>query len=91
MTLYGKIIGENGIQFAPRTYITESGSTIINFNLSEDLMRQEGFKPVSLVPPPEDDGETVYAPVYSDVGDRIEQNWEAVVVEPEEEDEGGAE
>lgn len=91
MTLFGKIINENGIQFAPKNYRKANGETVVNFNLSPELMAQEGFKPVSLVPPPVNEGEEeiTYSPVYSDVGDRIEQNW--VVVEIPEEEDGGDE
>lgn len=36
----------NTIQYAPTNYITEQGATIFNFNKSEEIMREYGFKPL---------------------------------------------
>ena len=45
MTRYVKFIDENYIEDAPMNYTIETGCTICNFNLSEELMLEYGYKP----------------------------------------------
>ena len=40
---YAKIIDGN-IEFAPKNFTTEDGTTIINFTNDEDIMLQYGYK-----------------------------------------------
>ena len=45
MTRHVKFISETSVEDAPMNYITPEGSTICNFNSSEELMLEYGFKP----------------------------------------------
>ena len=48
MTRYVKFIDECCIEDAPMNYITDTGCTICNFNLSPALMLEYGYKPLEL-------------------------------------------
>lgn len=45
MTRHVKFISETSVEDAPMNYTTEEGTTICNFNLSEELMFEYGYKP----------------------------------------------
>lgn len=49
--MYGKLI-DNKLSIAPINYIDEN-TTILNFNLNEDVMKEYGYKPVVEVERPE--------------------------------------
>lgn len=44
MTKYVKLKENNILEYAPKNYVTEDGTTIINFTNDEDIMLQYGYK-----------------------------------------------
>ena len=76
--MFAKFI-DGALQYAPFNYKTDDGQIIVNFNKSEIIMKQYGFKEVVDVKPVYDE-ETQYIVVvdYIDNEDSIVINYEVV-------------
>lgn len=70
MTRYVKFIDENSIEDAPVNYVTETGSTICNFNLNEELMLVYGYKPFV---PAEREPDKEYTVTYEEDEDSVNE------------------
>ena len=81
MTDFVKLV-DNRIERAPMNFTTEDGRTICNFNLSEELMRENGFKP--LVKGTREPGKE-YEVSYEEQEDSIVEILTEIIPDPEEE------
>ena len=80
--MYGKINGE-GIEYAPINYETEDGNLILNFNKSEQLMTQYGYKMViEQIPKYNINTERIYEKEYIENEDNIMIIYEVIKIEP---------
>lgn len=67
---YAKFINENQIEFAPK-----NKGAISNYNLSQELMTADGYKPLVVIEEPTEDKPLVR---YRDTKEQIEQYAEAL-------------
>lgn len=75
MRRYGKLEGQM-LQYAPNNYITDDGSTILNFTSSTTTMKKYGFKPVyETAQPPYDTKTQTIMLSYNETATRITQEW----------------
>lgn len=80
--MYGKINGE-GIEYAPINYETEDGNLILNFNKSEQLMTQYGYKMViERIPEYNINTERIYEKKYIENEDNIMIIYKVIKIEP---------
>lgn len=70
MTRHVKFINEHCIEDAPMNYTIETGCTICNFNLSEELMLEYGYKP--FVPAEREPGKE-YTVTYEEDEDSVNE------------------
>ena len=77
--MYGRINPENrAFEWAPVSFITPDGTTVMNFCFDEELMVQYGFKPVEEEPEPGVGPNQFAVPRYEDKGEYIQQTWEVI-------------
>lgn len=70
--MYVKFINQNLIEEAP-SCLQKNGKTIFNFNLDEQLMIQEGYKPLEIINESYDDFYQTLNFYYKESDDKIEQ------------------
>ena len=75
MNRYGKLNSDGRLIILPRNYVTESGTTICNFNLLDKKeWKKHGFKPIIECEKPEG----MCYPVYTDLGYKITIEWKEI-------------
>lgn len=62
---YAKLIDESNVEFAPK-----NKGAIVNYNMSDKLMRADGYKPLSKAPLPEDTNR-MYHLEYSETPEEV--------------------
>lgn len=70
MTRFVKFISETSIEDAPVNYTTTEGQTICNFNLSEELMLEYGYKPLEVA---EREAGKEYTVTYKELKTKIKE------------------
>ena len=81
---YVKFITENQVQYPPKNYTTEDGTTIFNFDKNEDALKANGFK--ELVITNRENGRS-YKVTYKETDSQVIEILEDITKEIEEETE----
>ena len=70
MKTYGKLV-KGEVLLAPATQRRSDGTTVVGYNTCEDLMLEDGWKPIVTTPPPG----VYFSPGWEDTGTEIRQTW----------------